>query len=109
MKFARWFGYLLAVVTLVLLALGYLLYLYDLGFPDGHITDYAAAMSSVYKKALVPGGLLAVYTLYLARQAPQKNIWGKLALVLLVLVISVGVIAMVDNHFYLNLDRGQGG
>ena len=102
-------AYALCAITFILIALGYLMYGYELGFPDGHITEYSRAMNIAYKVSIFPLVILGCYFFYLGRMSSEKKITKKLICSVILLIVLIATMLAVDNHFYITRDHGQGG
>ncbi|MFP8965034.1 hypothetical protein ACKC9G_00445 [Pokkaliibacter sp. CJK22405] len=109
MKMASVPAFMLGVLVLLLLALGYVEYVYSAGWPDGHVTEYAAAVRGLYYYCAIPGLALMSYSLWLGRQARTQPIKVKLLQTAMVAVAVLAIFVGVDGHYYHALDHGQGG
>lgn len=102
------FSYLLAVASFLLMIYFY----YDvqnLGFPDGHLTEYDKMLQGMYPVYMA---ICLVFTLsffYLARKKESKSLnkWSKIAFILFGLFILT--ILLLYYYFGIHLDHGRGG
>ncbi|PPC78674.1 hypothetical protein C4K68_03990 [Pokkaliibacter plantistimulans] len=109
MKMASALSYALSLLVLLMLAFGYSQYAYFTGGPDGYVSDYAAAVRSLYYYFAVPGLLLMGYSLMLGRTARHKPVALRLLAAVLVCAALVLAFAMLDSQYFGALDHGQGG
>jgi hypothetical protein len=49
-------AYLLSIISTLLLLMGSMHFIFILGFPDGHITEYEKMLRVVFKISLFPRG-----------------------------------------------------
>ena len=103
MKMASALSYALSLLVLLMLAFGYSQYAYFTGGPDGYVSDYAAAVRSLYYYFAVPGLLLMGYSLMLGRTARHKPV--ALRLLAAVLDLMVGTHSSRIRKHFLRMER----
>lgn len=100
---------LIFTITLPVLIVGYFTWVYQVGFPDGYMTEYARSMLLVFgfcQYGLMAGALLSLYLRFLSS---GKNITGWLRWILgfaLLILLVLGSAHFYADHF---LDSGRGG
>jgi hypothetical protein len=87
------------------MGLGYIEYQYNLGIPDGYISEYSHTTNVIYKISVFPFIFLIGYFGYLGWVGSTK----KLLIPLSLLLIFIVMLATVDKYLYIYLDHGQGG
>jgi hypothetical protein len=109
MKISGFFSCLVGGITFILLIVGYLEYVHNLGFPDGYISEYARAGRIMYLILMWPFGALGVYCMYLGWNASKQNIHRKFMIAVFLLILCIAVMVIIDSYVFLHLDHGQGG
>ena len=108
MNWKRFLAYLLGAVALVLGGLAYGGYVYQLGFPDGFITELGLAERKLAFVFIVISVVLGGCGIYLGVVAGERNVGGKLtAAAGFYLLVLIGT-ALVDFYFHSHL-MGSGG
>lgn len=102
-------SYILSLTTLIIMSLGYIEYQYNLGIPDGYISEYSHTTNVIYKISVFPFIFLIGYFGYLGWVGSIKKINKKLLISLSLLLIFIVILATVDKYLYIYLDHGQGG
>lgn len=109
MNLTRVFTWLAGMAAWVLALCAYAEYVYLLGFPDGYITELAAAerkLALVFIGVSVPWG---AYLLFLGRIAAHRKVGDRFAVaVVLYLLFMLGA-AVVDVYYQAHLADGSGG
>ncbi len=108
-KLPRFLSYFFGFITLILPILGYVKYVYFLGFRDGYITDYEHAGKVFYKIFIWFSFGLGLYFINLGWTASKQKINRKLVIAVLMLIFYIIITVIVDCYLYLHLDHGQGG
>ena len=104
----RTLAYVLAVIVLAIAAYDYL-WLKDLGFPDGAITELDRARIPLYKVFITLSVFCGAYLIYLgAKGVDQQRRMRLLAVTFLYLLI-VAVTITIDWRFSTYLPGGGGG
>lgn len=99
----------MGIAILLIGYLGYLEYIKNLGYPDGHIIDYDLKMSITFKVMVLPVLSLSFYTFYLAVNSSLLNTSSSLKYCALLLLAGLALFFGLDLFFYHTVDHGQGG
>jgi len=92
-----------------LLALGYVLFAYNLGFPDGYVTEYGQAGKLMYEVLVLPSIVLIVYLIYVGNFTLESNKGVKLLIAALIMTLIVILTIVLDLYFFATMDHGLGG
>ena len=102
-------AYVLGIFILLLCFFGYIQFEYNLGFPDGHMTDYELKIRNVFRIMVLLLLPLSLYVFYLGLVGRTRSILKQLTICTIVLVFLLGIFLLSDANFYNNFDHGQGG
>ncbi len=102
-------AFLMICMTWMLGLIAYFGFIYQLGFPDGFISELGRAQRKLAYIFIGVSFILSVWFIYLGMVALRKRIAKPLlAAVILYLVIIVAVL-LLDYYFRLNLTGSGGG
>lgn len=101
--------YFLSLLTVVLIALGYLNKAYQLGFPDGNITDYEYVSRTLFYAVTALLVLFLFYFIYAAKLSLSQNIKKPLLISIVIQCLLLIGYFVGDWYLYNLLDHGQGG
>jgi|GEM_PF-1877938 len=88
---------------------GYLGYVKNVGYPDGHITDYDGLMSLTFKIMILPLLALSLYAFYLAINSTTTNTAKQLKKCGFLVLVGLAIFSGLDLFAYHSFDHGQGG
>ncbi|MGG6267647.1 hypothetical protein ACQ4M3_11685 [Leptolyngbya sp. AN03gr2] len=106
---SRIVAYLSGGIAFVTSALIYLIYVYQLGFPDGFISELGYAQRNLAYLFIGISVGLGTYFIYLGAIASRKWIGRRLAIAVFLYVISAIVISMINYYYRLHLPGSTGG
>ncbi|BAU14704.1 hypothetical protein LEP3755_52550 [Leptolyngbya sp. NIES-3755] len=106
---SRIVAYLSGGIAFVASVLIYLTYVYQLGFPDGFITELGRAQRELAYRFIGISAGLGTYFIYLGAIAARRSIQKKLAIAVFLYVICAIAISMIDYYYRLNLPNSTGG
>jgi hypothetical protein len=101
-------SYVLAGVVLAIAAYDYL-WLKDLGFPDGAITELDRARIPLYNIFVTLSVFCGAYLIYLGAKASEQQRRMRLLTVALLYLLIIAVTISLDWHFSTYLRGGAGG
>lgn len=104
----RYLSYFFTLIALMLPVLGYLEYIYLLGFPDGFITEYGHTGRIFYFIFVWPILALGFYFIYLGWTSTKQKTHKKLAISIFIFILYIAIIAVIDHYLYTHLNHGQG-
>lgn len=106
-KLNRIIAFLLACVTLALSLLVYFSFVYQLGFPDGFISELARAQRRLAYIFIGISLLFSAGFMYLGMVTLRKQMTKLLAVAVLLYVVVIVCVLMLN--YYLNLTGSGGG
>jgi len=106
---SRIVAYLSGGIAFVASVLVYLIYVYQLGFPDGFISELGHAQRNLAYLFIGISLGLGTYFIYLGTIAARKSIGRRLAIAASLYVICAIVISIIDYYYRLNLPGSAGG
>jgi hypothetical protein len=84
-------------------------YIYQLGFPDGHITELGYAERRLAYIFIGISFILGSFFIYLGTVGARKQIAKSLSAIIILYLLSVVGIYLLDYYYRLHLDNGVGG
>jgi hypothetical protein len=109
MKLNRIIAYLIGCLTLVSSFPVYMEYIYQLGFPDGYITELGYAERRLAYIYIGISFILGLSFIYLGTAGARKRIGKQLSAATILYLLSVVSIYLIDYYYRLHLDNGVGG
>jgi hypothetical protein len=108
MKSNRMFAYLFGCIALLLSFFAYMSYIYQLGFPDGFITELGYAQRKLAYLFIGMNVVFSVCFSYLGTVALRKQIGKPLSAAIIFYLLTIVSVLLIDYYYRLNL-MGSGG
>ena len=89
--------------------IGYLIWVYKVGFPDGYISEYSKRMLLVFGYCKYGLIVAMLFTLYLGYASKSKNVACLLKSVFVLWLTILLLLGSFHIHAIYFLDSGQGG
>jgi uncharacterized membrane protein len=109
MKLNRTIAYLIGCMALVSSFPVYVEYIYQLGFPDGHITELGYAERRLAYVFIVISFIFGSSFIYLGTGEARKRSAKQLSATIILYLLSVIGIYLINYYYRLHLDNGVGG
>lgn len=109
MKLNQIVAYLLGGVAFMFSFLIYMQYVYQLGFPDGFITELGYAQRRLAYLFIGISIIVGAYFIYLSTLASQKKIGKPLLAAAILYVVVIVSLSLMDYYYRLNLIGSGGG
>lgn len=102
-------AYLSGGIAFIASVLIYLTYVYQLGFPDGFISQLGYAQRNLAYLFIGISVVLGTYFVYLGAIASRKLIGRRLAIAVFLYVVCIVIISIIHYYYVLHLPGSTGG
>lgn len=109
MKVNRIIAYLIGCLALASAFLVYMGYIYQLGFPDGFITELGYAERKLAYIFIGISIILGSFFIYLGMAGARRLMGKQLSITVILYVVFMVGIYLIDYYYHQHLDNGAGG